>query len=419
MSDHLSPSATPQQVRVKRLNRNPAILVTVLALLVLSVFAYIIIQSGNRQKAEAEKKANRPYSLSTLEAESLLAGKPEHGAIKKDKVVKEPLVTAKQKPADAPIQKHAQPSIKPTANKKPTELEKQIAKIKSEKLKRFQQSLTAPMSKGGTVTNASSSNNTQNGLASLLANSMGTPGGKTTTSLTDKVQNLVPSMNFATGEDPNMQQKKKEFYMQDQAATEYLQHSRSKQVSPLEIKTGTVLPAIMLTGLNSDLPGMILAQISQNIYDTATGRYLLIPQGSRLVGSYDSFVAYGQDRALIAWKRMVYPDGSTLELKGMPGTDQQGYAGLEDQVDNHYFRIFGSALLISAISGIYEYMQDDGDNDDESVSNTMANAVGREMFQVSSQMLRKNLNIQPTIKIRPGYKLNVMVNKDIIFPAVW
>ena len=188
----------------------------------------------------------------------------------------------------------------------------------------------------------------------------------------------------------------------------------------MEVKTGTVIPATMLGGLNSDLPGMILAQVSQNVYDTATGGYLLIPQGSRLVGIYDNYIAYGQNRALVVWNRIVYPDGSTLELEGMPGTDQGGYAGLEDQVDNHYFRVFGSAILMSVITGMYDYSQDSGRyGDEQTAGDTMASAVAREMAQTSQMMLRKNLDIQPTIKIRPGYKLNVMVKRDIIFPAVW
>lgn len=125
-----------------------------------------------------------------------------------------------------------------------------------------------------------------------------------------------------------------------------------------EIKTGTVIPGIMLTGVNSDLPGKIIGQVSQNVYDTATGKLLLIPQGSRLFGVYDSRVAVGQDRVLIAWNRIVFPDGSSITIDSMPGTDQAGYGGVEDQVNNHYFRIFGSAMIMSLISGGTAYAVD-------------------------------------------------------------
>ena len=190
----------------------------------------------------------------------------------------------------------------------------------------------------------------------------------------------------------------------------------------LEIKTGAVIPSVMVTGINSDLPGNIIAQVSQNVWDTATGRQLLIPQGSKLFGVYDSRVVYGQERVLVAWNRLVFPDGSAFTLGAMPGNDMAGYAGYTDKVNNHYFRIFGSAVLMSLISGGMAYSMDTlssnnntGMNSAPSMQDEMASALAAQLGQTTMQLLQKNLNIKPTLEIRPGYQFNVIVTKDLVF----
>lgn len=189
-----------------------------------------------------------------------------------------------------------------------------------------------------------------------------------------------------------------------------------------EIKTGTVIPGIMLTGVNSDLPGKIIGQVSQHVYDTATGNMLVIPQGSRLFGVYDSRVAVGQNRVLIAWNRVVFPDGSAVNLETMPGTDQAGYGGLEDNVDNHYMRIFGSAMVMSLVSGGMAYTMDtfsknsgSADNQKPSMQDEMGSALGSQLGQATLQLLQRNVNIKPTLEIRPGFRFNLVVVKDIVF----
>ncbi len=157
-------------------------------------------------------------------------------------------------------------------------------------------------------------------------------------------------------EDPNMQGRKESFAEQAKLSG-YLPYKKEVPLSPYEVKQGTVIPAVMITGINSDLPGQIIAQVSQPVFDTVSGRYLLIPQGTRLVGSYDSYVAVGQERALVAWRRLIFPDGASLELMNMPGADPQGYSGFADQVNNHYFRIFGGAILIGMIGAGYQATQ--------------------------------------------------------------
>ena len=188
--------------------------------------------------------------------------------------------------------------------------------------------------------------------------------------------------------------------------------------SPYELKTGFVLPATMVTGINSDLPGKIIAQVSQNVYDTATGKHLLIPQGTRLWGTYSSNVAFGQERVLVAWNRLVFPDGKSLDIGEMPGATGAGYSGFKDKVNNHYFRLFGSALLMSAIVGGISYSQDrNNDNYDNSTSasDAMSEALGQQLGQVTIQLIQRHLNVAPTLEIRPGFRFNVIVTKDIVF----
>ncbi|MCX6131515.1 MAG: hypothetical protein NTX25_20945, partial [Proteobacteria bacterium] len=156
--------------------------------------------------------------------------------------------------------------------------------------------------------------------------------------------------------DPNLQTRKESFFNQ-QIASNYLPHQKVAPLSPYEVKQGTVIPGVMVTGINSDLPGQIIGQVSQNVFDSVSGKNLLIPQGTKIIGSYDSFVAVGQERALVAWRRLVFPDGMAIDLLGMSGADQGGYAGLSDQVNNHYFKIFGSALMLSLVGAGYQISQ--------------------------------------------------------------
>ena len=186
-----------------------------------------------------------------------------------------------------------------------------------------------------------------------------------------------------------------------------------------ELRAGGVLPATLISGINSDLPGQIMAQVSQNVYDTATGRYLLVPQGSRLVGTYASNIVYGQSRVLVAWQRIVFPDGKALDLGAMPGADPEGYAGYHDKVNNHFFRIFGSALLMSGITAGVAYSQDRNQQASAtgyaapSASQELSQALGQQLGMATAQMIEKNLNISPTLEIRPGFRFNVIVTKDI------
>jgi type IV secretion system protein VirB10 len=166
---------------------------------------------------------------------------------------------------------------------------------------------------------------------------------------------------------------------------------------------------------------MLTARVRENVYDSVTGGHLLIPQGTVITGIYDSVVTYGQDRLLVAWQRFIFPDGNQLNIGSMPGIDDEGAAGLEDQVNRHMLRVFGSAALLSVISGALQMSQ--GTSPQEITSQrqdlrqTLAAALGQNFGEAASQMIRRNLNIQPSIEIRAGYRFNVFVKKDLILPG--
>jgi type IV secretion system protein VirB10 len=229
----------------------------------------------------------------------------------------------------------------------------------------------------------------------------------------------IPSPDYNPAADRD-----KEGFFQRADTTQWISPHTREAGRKYEIKTGTVIPGIMISGVNSDLPGTLIAQVSQSVYDTATGRSLLIPQGSRLYGVYDSRVVYGQSRVLIAWNRVIFPDGSSVTLGAMPGADMAGYAGFTDKIDNHYMRIFGSAILMSFITGGMAYAVDsaantttnqNGNSNSTTVQDEMTAALAAQLGQATLQMLQKNLNIKPTLEIRPGYQFNITVTKDVVF----
>lgn len=189
--------------------------------------------------------------------------------------------------------------------------------------------------------------------------------------------------------------------------------------TPFELRAGFVMPATLISGINSDLPGQIMAQVAQNVYDTPTGKHLLVPQGSRLVGSYASDVAFGQARVMVAWQRIVFPDGKAMDIGAMPGSDGAGFSGLKDQVNNHYVRLFASAFLMSGVTAGITYSQRQSQtadaNGSPSASSALSEALGQQLGQVTAQLIGKNLSIAPTLEIRPGYRFNVVVTKDMTF----
>lgn len=247
------------------------------------------------------------------------------------------------------------------------------------------------------------------------------PHNATTNSASDLYSAAMKSGLLGQNVDQNGQTSKEDFFNQDIKDLGYLQNQVVPQLSRYELKRGSVIPATMITGLNSDLPGRISAQVSQNVYDSATGYRLLIPQGAKLFGRYDSKVSFGQERVLVVWTDLIFPNGATLQIGGMSGTDTEGYGGFKDKVDRHLWRTFGSAALVAIIgTGIDMSMPESStlatqDTASDAARRNFAESFGR----VAEQTVSKNLNVQPTIRIRPGYKFNVLVDQDIIFPAAY
>jgi type IV secretion system protein VirB10 len=249
--------------------------------------------------------------------------------------------------------------------------------------------------------------------------------GKDNTSLAEQLAGQLPGREGAY--DPAADRDKENFFGRAAAKGDRQWQASGTRIAGqrFEVKTGSVIPATMIGGINSDLPGQIIAQVSRNVYDTADGRYLLIPQGAKLYGVYDSRIIYGQSRVLVAWNRIVFPDGSAITLDAMPGTDSAGFGGFEDEVNNHYFRIFGTALLMSLITGGTAWAVDTvtpttstgglTGNASPSLQQQMTSALATQFGQTTAQVLSKGMNVKPTLEIRPGYRFNVVVTKDLVF----
>jgi len=357
--DFLSPSelVTKPGVKVSRLNRRAIII----AIIVVCSIGFILLATLSKEQEQNIASLQKIPINPKLEPTPVIS------------------VMANVKPAD---NKNAELFI-PTLNKdkKPTPEEESSKKLKEQELEENLKARTATTLVNGFVSDTKHKDETS----------------VTTTSALSKTASIAPT------------------------ADNYLSAERTAALSAYELKAGSVIPAVMISGINSDLPGNIIAQVQNNIYDTRTGNYLLIPQGAKLFGRYDSQIAYGQNRVLIAWDRIIFPDSSSITLAGMAGSDSAGYAGFGDQVNNHYARIFGSAILMSFLEAGAQLSQPQNTttNAAPTASQVIGASVGAQLAQTGNQLIQKNLSIQPTIEIRPGYTFNVMVNKDIIFPGIY
>jgi type IV secretion system protein VirB10 len=191
---------------------------------------------------------------------------------------------------------------------------------------------------------------------------------------------------------------------------ERLEYPASRYV----VQAGSVIPAALITGIRSDLPGQVTGQVTENVYDSPTGRYLLIPQGAKLIGAYDSQVAFGQDRLLLVWTRLILPNGRSIVLEREPGADPQGFIGLEDEADQHWSRLAMSAVL-STVIGIGSEL---GSNaNDSAIASALRQGSSNSLSQTGQQITQRNLNIQPTLTIRPGFPVRVIINRDLVLAA--
>lgn len=226
-----------------------------------------------------------------------------------------------------------------------------------------------------------------------------------------------PASTAAQPADPtavqNRQDQKEAFLQSGSTETRNAGHLQLPG-SPYQVMAGTIIAGALVTGIKSDLPGDVIATVTEPVYDTATGQHLLIPQGSRILGRYNSQVSYGQSRVQVVWNRIILPDTSSLTLDSLVGTDPAGYAGLEDGVDWHWDRIFAGAVLTTLLGVGAELAAPENRQDGDRVIIAGRDSAQDSINQVGQEMTRRNLNIQPTLTERPGLPVRIIVNRDLV-----
>ncbi len=256
-------------------------------------------------------------------------------------------------------------------------------------------------------------------LAKLFTDSRGETGAenqalRTKSGDTDPMTGLtIPPATppLDEGSAQNMQDRKLAFVNAEADRRTVSPERVHDKASPYVVQAGTIIPAALVTGINSDLPGQITAQVTEHVYDSPTGSHLLIPQGARLIGQYDSQVAFGQRRVLLVWTRIVMPDGASIVLERLQGADTEGFSGLEDEVDHHWGQLFRAAVL-STLLGIGTEL---GSSDDESeIAQAIRESAQDSVSDIGQQIVRRQLNIQPTLTIRPGFPIRIIVNRDLV-----
>ncbi len=223
----------------------------------------------------------------------------------------------------------------------------------------------------------------------------------------------VPVHNAsASGNDLNAQDRKLEFAFATDTGPDVNRYPLEGPASPTILSAGSIIAASLITGLRSDLPGIVVAQVTDNVYDSASGATLLVPQGSRLIGAYDSGIAYGQSRAQLVWQRIVLPDGSSLRMDNVPATDASGYAGLSDRVDFHGWMLLKGAAL-STLLGVSSDLALRGRGE---IAQAIRLSTQDSVSRAGDQITSRNLEVQPTITIRPGARVRLIVHRDLILP---
>ena len=406
-------------VGVRRLNNVPKYIAIGLGVSVVALMMYATVARGNvkYKKTDTSLKATQSASPprevlqndegSSVDSNSQLNQIDANNEVEKNQV---PSISETQNQA-------AQNNYSNYSNNSPppSPYAEQWAIYKQKQTTANQSRETAFMAALNAPTSINS--NQSNGNNSSISNSNYSIGSSDIPTATNSTSfaNIAHSGSGDNDAEFNGQDAKRGFLQQKNYASNYSSSSKMPALSPYELKAGSIIPAIMIGGLNSDLPGQIIAQVSENVYDTKTGKHLLIPQGSRLVGTYDNGVTTGQSRVLVAWNRIIFPDASSLDLNMMPAADQSGYAGFNDKTKNHYGKTFGAALLMSVFSAGVQISQSQASNG-ENITNgqTIASAIGQQLGQTGSQVIGRNIRIQPTLQIRPGYRFNVSVTKDFI-----
>jgi len=419
-------SQDEQQQGIRRLNRLPLVIVIILAVLFFAVIIYGLSSRGLYFRGDpgVDAASNNPAStyadqLKRGVSDGIIGEPSQSQVFQPTPVVQEQVDRRDKRPTiSEPEKVEAESRIEPErewlARLKREQQEQYLREQQRQRMARLQArsaALDSPLTVD--VRDANANDTASDPAANKAAQE---------TSLRSASDLYAAALRSGLGgqnADPNGQVKKTDFFNQDIKDLGYLPNSVVPQLSPYELKRGSVIPATLITGINSDLPGRITAQVSQHVFDSATGHRLLIPQGTKLFGRYDSDVSFGQSRVLVVWTDIIFPNGSTLQIGGMAGTDAQGYGGFTDKVDRHYLRTFGSAALLAIIgTGIDMSVPQSSTLATQDTASDAARRNFAETFgRVVERTIDKNLDVQPTLEIRPGYKFNVLVDQDIVFPG--
>ncbi len=432
------PNASPgtlNQNGVRRVNNLPLILVIAAFALFVLIIAFVAMKRANQQHPTKQDPIPVERHMdSSLMAAEIVAGRAG-GIIMPAKPIEKVNtslalpVALVDNPDNPPVIRNKPPILRPKTIRSGELTSPDLDRIKMAKMEQFEDAVKAKMSiplpdqlsTASTFKTQHAGDDAQSKLAALKRQMELLNSGDPTASYQARLQQIRAAMGGHEG-DAGMHLIQNPSQNSGDLSDRWELHSTVEAPStPFVLRAGAVIPGIMISGVKPDLPGQIIGQVSQNVYDTATGKYLLFPQGTRLIGMYSNEVSYGQSSVLIAWQRLIFPDGKALDIGSMPGGDSAGYAGFHDQVNNHYVRLFGSALLMSGVVAGITYSQNPtqtgafGQPAQPTAGSVMSAALGQELGQVTSQMIAKNLNIAPSLKIRPGYEFNVIVVKDMTF----
>lgn len=427
-SDGMSPDASPGVINttgVRRVNNLPLVLVIGVLALFMALIVFVAMKRAHSNQKPPVLVKSTHHRDSTTMATDIIAG--HTGGIIRPEPKPETVQEGLALPIAVLDNPDAPPVLRP--NESPSApIDPDLDRIKMAKIQQFEDAVKAKMSValpsqlGASHPNTSpASDGTHAEIEATKRQIELIKSGDTTAAYQARLAQIRDRMTSGAGEANEMGVLQIPSSSSTTGDRWALNSTVQAPRTPFELRAGAVIPGTMISGVKPGIPGQIIGQVSQNVYDTATGKYLLIPQGTRLIGVYSSEVSYGQDSVLIAWQRFIFPDGKALDIGSMPGADSAGYAGFHDQVDNHYMRIYGSALMMSGIVAGITYSQTPtqtgpyGQPTQPTAGSVMSEALGQQLGQVASQMIAKNLNLAPSLTIRPGYQFNVTVVKDLTF----
>jgi len=393
--DPLDPEYSPnilQQSGVRRVNNMPLYIVMAAVVIFVLLIAMVMVKRSNPIERVEKKLAQKNPTDSSLLAENILSASPEKirptNINNMDQMIAVPIAKTTSNEPPRP------PRLRSKTLSKGNDLSPEYEKLLQMKVQEFKNSLEGTMIKG--------------------------PGKKSLKSNTDSINSSFKAELAAVRQRSALKKmSNEEFIHSNDVQNEWQLNSKIEAPqSPYEIRTGFIIPCVLDIGIKSTLPGTIEAHVSQNVYDTATGKFLLIPQGTKVFGKYSTNIGFGQDTLLSIWQRLIFPDAKVLDLGAMSGADSAGNSGFRDEVNHHYARIYSSAFLMSGIiAGItYSQSRNQGYFEAQPTAGSVLSAsLGQQLGQTTAELLAKNINIAPTIKIRPGYEFNIVVTKDLIF----